>query len=309
MYIYLDVIWLLNFFFDGLLLYLTALILKRKITIWRLVAGSLLGSLIVILMVSPLSMYATHPVIKLIFSFFIIGIAFGYKRFRFFFQNLVTFYFATFMVGGGMIGVHYFLKYEMEIMNGVLMTNTNQFGNPVSWGFVLLGFPLLWFFTRKQIGEIEMKKIQYDQIAKVVITIENKEIQLKGLIDSGNQLYDPITKSPVLIVDVNKAGEYFPESIIEQSKNMDSFTTDESDQDMHKWENRVRIIPYRGVGQEHQFLLALKPDEITIFHSNEQIIVKKGLVALNHTILSSDGEYDCIIHPKMLTSSSIQSAS
>ena len=309
MYIYLDVIWLLNFFFDGLLLYLTALILKRKITIWRLVAGSLLGSLIVILMVSPLSMYATHPVIKLIFSFFIIGIAFGYKRFRFFFQNLVTFYFATFMVGGGMIGVHYFLKYEMEIMNGVLMTNTNQFGNPVSWGFVLLGFPLLWFFTRKQIGEIEMKKIQYDQIAKVVITIENKKIQLKGLIDSGNQLYDPITKSPVLIVDVNKAGEYFPESIIEQSKNMDSFTTDESDQDMHKWENRVRIIPYRGVGQEHQFLLALKPDEITIFHSNEQIIVKKGLVALNHTILSSDGEYDCIIHPKMLTSSSIQSAS
>ncbi|MDF0725269.1 sigma-E processing peptidase SpoIIGA [Cytobacillus sp. S13-E01] len=309
MYIYLDVIWLLNFFFDGLLLYLTALILKRKITIWRLVAGSLLGSLIVILMVSPLSMYATHPVIKLIFSFFIIGIAFGYKRFRFFFQNLVTFYFATFMVGGGMIGVHYFLKYEMEIMNGVLMTNTNQFGNPVSWGFVLLGFPLLWFFTRKQIGEIEMKKIQYDQIAKVVITIENKEIQLKGLIDSGNQLYDPITKSPVLIVDVNKTGEYFPESIIEQSKNMDSFTTDESDQDMHKWENRVRIIPYRGVGQEHQFLLALKPDEITIFHSNEQIIVKKGLVALNHTILSSDGEYDCIIHPKMLTSSSIQSAS
>ncbi|MBE4908811.1 sigma-E processing peptidase SpoIIGA [Bacillus luteolus] len=308
MNIYLDVIWLLNFLFDGLLLLLTAFILKRKILIWRMVLGAFIGSLIVILMVSPLSMYASHPIIKLIFSFLIIGSAFGFKRFRYFIQNLLTFYFATFVVGGGMIGVHNFLEYEVKVLDGVLMTNTTGFGNPISWAFVLVGFPVLWYFTRKQISDFEMKKIQFDQIAEVVISIESLELRVKGLIDSGNQLYDPITKSPVLIVDTTKTVHFFPESIIRQSKNIEALGSDQ-DQEAHKWESRIRIIPYRGVGQDHQFLLAIKPDKITIFHNGEQISVTKGLIALNHTPLSSDGEYECIVHPKMLLSSTVQPAS
>jgi stage II sporulation protein GA (sporulation sigma-E factor processing peptidase) len=308
LYIYLDVIWLLNFLFDGLLLLLTAYILKRKISIWRLALGAFIGSLIVILMVSPMSMYATHPIIKLIFSFFIIGSAFGFKRFRYFLQNLLTFYFATFVVGGGMIGVHYFLEYEVEILDGVLMTNSTGLGNPISWAFVVIGFPVLWYFTRKQITDFEMKKIHFDQIVDVVICIDSLNLRLKGLIDSGNQLYDPITKSPVLIIDTTKTADFFPESIIQQSKNIELLGSNE-DNEAHKWESRIRIIPYRGVGQDHQFLLAIKPDKITVLHNGEYISVTKGLIALNHTPLSSDGEYECIVHPKMLLSTSVQPAS
>ena len=30
-----------------------------------------------------------------------------------------------------------------------------------------------------------------------------------------------------------------------------------------KWENRMRIIPYKVMGQEHQLIIAVKPDQIT----------------------------------------------
>ncbi|MFS0861403.1 sigma-E processing peptidase SpoIIGA [Fredinandcohnia sp. 179-A 10B2 NHS] len=308
MYIYLDVIWLLNFSFDALLLLLTAFILKRRIIKWRIVVGAFIGSLLVLLIVSPFATIASHPLTKLLFSFAIVGVAFGYKRFRYFFQGLLTFYFTTFMIGGGMIGVHYFLEFEVAVLDGVLLTDSTRYGNPISWGFVLLGFPILWYFSKNRISDIETKQIFYDQIVDVTIQIDDVELKARGLIDSGNQLFDPITKRPVMILDTPKFESYFPKSLIEQSKNIELLTSD-SLTEPHKWENRVRLIPYRGVGQNHQFLFALIPDLITIHKGNEDIIVKKGLIALNHTTLSTDGEYDCIVHPKMLVSSTIPSAS
>lgn len=309
MEIYLDVIWLLNFCFDALLLLLTAIILKRKIIKWRIVLSAIIGSSIVLLMITPLSAISSHPVIKLFFSFVIVWVAFGYKRFKYFVQGLLTFYFATFMIGGGMIGVHYFLEFDVTLFDGVMLTNSTEYGNPISWTFVLIGFPVVWYFSKSRINNIETKKIFYDQIVDVTIEIEEVKIQAKGLIDSGNQLLDPITKSPVMILDTTKFEGLFPKSIIEQSKNIDLLTSDNDQDNPSRWQNRLRIIPYKVVGQEHQFLLAIKPDRISILHQNEINEVKKALMALNHTTLSSMGEYDCIIHPKMLVSSSVQSAS
>ncbi len=306
--IYLDVIWLLNFFFDAFLLLLTAIILKRRIVRWRILVGAFIGSLVVLLVVSPFAIIGSHPVTKLLFSIVIVGVAFGYKRFRYFLQGLLTFYFATFMIGGGMIGVHYFLEFDVQVFDGTLLTQSTGYGNPISWGFVLVGFPILWYFSKNRIQDIETKQVFYDQIVSVKLEIDDVILHLKGLVDSGNQLFDPITKSPVMILDMSKYEELFPEKLIEQSKNIELLTNDSSTES-HKWESRVRLIPYRGVGQEHQFLLAVKPDQITIYHGNEENIVKKGLVALNHTTLSTDGEYDCIVHPKMIISSTIQTAS
>ncbi len=99
MKIYLDVIWLLNFCFDALLLLLTAFILKRHVKKRRLVGGAFIGSSIVLLMFTPFSPIVEHPAGKLAFSVVIVVVTFGFKRFRFFFQNLFSFYFATFLMG------------------------------------------------------------------------------------------------------------------------------------------------------------------------------------------------------------------
>lgn len=47
MALYLDVIWFLNFCIDFLLIVLTGMVLKRKMQKWRLITGSLIGSLYV----------------------------------------------------------------------------------------------------------------------------------------------------------------------------------------------------------------------------------------------------------------------
>ncbi|UAL54168.1 MULTISPECIES: sigma-E processing peptidase SpoIIGA [Metabacillus] len=309
MSIYLDVIWFLNFSFDLLLLLLTAILLKRKIWKLRIVIGALIGSSIILLMFTPFASLAVHPFGKLLVSIMMVLSAFGFKRFKYFAQSLFTFYFVTFMVGGGMIGAHYFIQTEIGIFDGILMTNKGGFGDPISWLFVLIGFPAAWIFSRKRLDDLEMKKIQYDQIVSVSIKIGDISFCLKGLIDSGNQLYDPISKSPVMIVDAQKAAEYLPDPLISIALQEDVMAALAASEEPHPLENRVRIIPFRVVGKSNQFLIGLKPDEVIITTADETIQVPKAIVGLNRTSLSPEEEYECIVHPKMLQSGSIQDVS
>ncbi|EKN66349.1 sigma-E processing peptidase SpoIIGA [Neobacillus bataviensis LMG 21833] len=296
MIVYLDVIWALNLLFDSLLLYLTAIFLKRKIRVWRLLAGGFIGSLIILLSFTPLNVYSGHPISKLICSVLMVLIAFGYKRLTFFLKALMTFYVSTFLIGGGLMGVHFFIQYDEKLTVSVL----KGFGDPISWLFVLIGFPVAWHFGRKNIETMEMTNIQYEQIVTVRLKLGNESMVFRGLVDSGNQLYDPLSKMPVMFVSIKDQMEAVPKPIGDLALDPESFIMgnlllpDE-------WQNRLRIVPCRVVGKEHQLILAVKPDRILIEYKDDHYLCEKGLVSFTLQQLSADDAFECIVHPKMLT--------
>lgn len=297
MTIYLDVIWALNFLFDTLLLYLTAIILKRGIKYRRLILGGLIGSVIILLSVTPLNDYSSHPLVKLFFSVLMVLAAFGFKRLKDFFRALMTLYFTTFLIGGALIGVHYFIQYDVRLSPNLVM---GSYGDPVSWLFVLLGFPLAWHFSKTSLERIEMTKIRYDQIIKVSIKLGETELNIKGLIDSGNQLYDPISKMPVMFVSLKNYEFDIPESIKKLAEEAESIILG-AGMVCEEWERKIRIIPYKVVGTDHQLIIAIKPDEMIIEKDEESLLVEKGLVSFTMQSFSSDDAFQCIVHPKMLT--------
>ncbi|GAA3323154.1 hypothetical protein GCM10020331_045880 [Ectobacillus funiculus] len=153
-----------------------------------------------------------------------------------------------------------------------------------------------------------MTEIRYDQIVKVEIAINGAALQLSGLIDSGNQLYDPLTKkTPVMILEAACATELFPDWLLQQAQLKQALP--EWNEKEPEWATRLRIVPYRVVGQKSWlFLLAVKPDEVRIYKGNELLRVTRILIGLSDTKLSSDHEYSCILHPKMFVSADIVSA-
>lgn len=301
MEVYLDIIWALNFLFDSLLLYLTAIILKRDVRLWRIFAGGFIGSIIILLSITPVHSYAGHPITKLFFSIVMVLTAFGYKRSRFFLRGLMTFYLMTFLIGGSLIGVHYFVKFDFKLSSTVLLASVKGFGDPISWLFVLLGFPIAWHFSKRNMEAIEITKIQYDSLIQVIIEINDVSYQFKGLIDSGNQLYDPISKMPVMFISIRERVADFPQYLAEMAEKPEKFIlgTEEIAPD---WEQRMRIIPYSVLGQEHQLIIAIRPDKILIEKEGTFYHVERGLVSFSMQQLSPDDAFQCIVHPKMLTS-------
>jgi stage II sporulation protein GA (sporulation sigma-E factor processing peptidase) len=298
--IYLDVIWALNLFFDSLLLYLTAIFLKREIKLGRLLAGGLIGSMIILLSFTPLNVYTSHPISKFMFSILMVLTTFGFKRMTFFIKALMTLYVSTFLIGGALMGAHYFIQYDSELTTKVLMTSVKGFGDPISWVFVLIGFPVAWHFSRKNVESMEMTKIQFDQIVKVTVQIENETLTFKGLVDSGNQLYDPLSKLPVMFVSIKNQLDTIPETIQKLADDPEILLKG-SGEIPEEWQSRLRIIPTRVIGQEHQLIIAVKPESILIEHNGTQYLCEKGLVSFTIKQLSNEDAFQCIVHPKMLT--------
>lgn len=300
MAVYLDVIWALNLFFDSLLLYLTAIFLKRNIRLWRLLAGGFIGSLIILLSFTPLHAYSNHPLSKLLCSVLMVLMTFGYKRWRYFIKGLMTLYVSTFLIGGALIGAHYFIQFDSQLTTKVLLSSVKGFGDPISWLFVLLGFPIAWHFSRRNVESMEMAKIQYEQIVKVTLTINTETFVLKGLVDSGNQLYDPLSKFPVMFVSIKNRIDETCEPIKKMAIDPEPLLMGK-EEIPSEWQNRMRIVPCRVVGQEHQLIVALKPDSILIEKDGDQYLCEKGLVSFTMQELSADDAFQCIVHPKMLT--------
>jgi stage II sporulation protein GA (sporulation sigma-E factor processing peptidase) len=301
--VYLDVIWFLNFCFDALLLLLTATLLKRPVFKWRIALAAFIGSTIVLFMFTPYHYFFSLPLVKIIYSLIMVLLAFGFTRLTTFMQNIFMFYLVTFMIGGGMLGIH-----NLFNVNWILKEGTFHIGDPVSWTFVIIGFPIVYYYSKKNMDHLEVRKVHYEQMVDVLITIENTNISLKGLVDSGNQLHDPISRAPVMIVDLANCRELLPATFVKRIEHPEMLGTAEDERLRCPWEGRMKVIPFRAVGNQ-QFLLAINPDEITIDDEEKSYKVRKGLVAFSTTKLSSDGEYGCIVHPKMIVlGQSIQTA-
>ncbi|AGK52994.1 sigma-E processing peptidase SpoIIGA [Bacillus sp. 1NLA3E] len=300
MTVYLDVIWALNLLFDSLLLLLTAIILKRQISKWRIFLGGLLGSVIILLAVTPLHVYSGHPISKLLFSIFMVLIVFGYKRFRYFITGLMTFYFTTFLIGGALIGTHYFVNFDFQLSSSVMLASIKGFGDPISWLFVLLGFPIAWHFSHVNIDKVETAKLQFDNMVKVFIFLDEMRFEFRGLVDSGNQLYDPITKSPVMLVSVKNSLENLSPPILQLAQNPDEILFGTNTLPEHI-QGKMKIIPCKVMGREHQLIIAIKPDKIVIEQEQHSYTIKKGLVSFTMQELSSEDAFQCIVHPKMLS--------
>jgi stage II sporulation protein GA (sporulation sigma-E factor processing peptidase) len=307
--VYLDVIWLLNWLVDCLLLMMTGWILKQSIPRWRYVVGGFIGSLVILFSITPVSSYIQHPISKLFVSVLMVWFVFRFRRFTYFLKSLLTFYFTTFLFGGFLIGLHYFIQFDSSTEVSIYSSLSKGFGDPISWVFVMFGLPLAWYFTKSRIDHMEHIQIQYDRWVQVEVLLNGETFHWIGLIDSGNQLVDPISQSPVMIASIKGMEERFPADVVHLAKFPDDLLNS-SITLPHEWEDRIRILPTKVVGNDQQLLIAYKVDYVKITTNDHQTFIpEKALVVLSTQQLSSDQTFHCIIHPKMVTGIPVSTAS
>lgn len=188
MKIYLDLVVLLNFFFDFLLLYGTSKILKEIVPIKRLVLGSVVASLSVFLLFIKLNSVSLF-LIKAGISVGIIFVTFGKKNFI---KNISYFYLLSIVLGGSLYLLNVSFTYRNQ---GILFIN-----NGLSINFILLIIvsPIIIFCYVK---EHILYKNTYGNIYEVLIINGSNKYKLMGLLDTGNRLRDPYKGRSVILVN------------------------------------------------------------------------------------------------------------
>ncbi len=82
-------------------------------------------------------------------------------------------------------------------------------------------------------------------------------LHVRGLIDSGNQLYDPLTKTPVMIIYIDKLEPIFGAAETMIIRNTDPLEAIEQLDDSFRFLDKMRLIPYRGRAKKINFYYAL----------------------------------------------------
>ena len=178
MKIYFELIILLNFLLDFMILYGTKRILKINKPLFRIVLGSIFGSGSSFLLFIKLSSIDLL-FLKIVFSFLIIIISFGFKNI---FINMFYFYIISIILGGSF--------YLLDINSNVYYTYILLVG---------LSFIIIYIFVL----EISKYKETFKDKYMVNIYYKNKCFKLEGFIDTGNRMRSFIDNKPVILVNCN----------------------------------------------------------------------------------------------------------
>ena len=114
------------------------------------------------------------------------------------------------------------------------------------------------------------------------------------MIDTGNLLKDPITNSPVIIIEKNKLSNILPKEILENSEKIINGKYEFSDENL-KYASKFRVLPFSSLGKQNGMLLGFKVDKIEAEINDEEIIREDAIVGIYDKKLSSRNQYEGLI--------------
>ncbi len=272
----------------------------------RVMVGAIVASMIVPVSLFYPDSFLTTLFGKALYSVWIILVAFRFKNVYQTVKCLLLFYFTTFTIGGGLIALHFLLQSPIEQSPGGVLTMTEGFGTPISWVFVVIGFPIVWLFTKLRMDGQASDNIRYEQFVSVTMELQGTRLSTTALIDSGNQLVDPLTNYPVIIGDEYFMRQWFSEPEWQALK--DASSSHQLANIPISIQDRLYFVPYQGVDGKRMLMLAIKPDQLLVEYEGQTFVTKKVLIGLQFAELTRDQSYHCLLHPLVLHFATVKSA-
>lgn len=241
-----------HFLTGCLLLSVTSRFLGRRIPWMRIVIGSIVNSVIMILCI-------------------LLGIPGGYAV-GILAAGFVVFYEKSAAVGKLIKGM------------GAILAVTVCFGGVLEILMDLLGLPAFAGMTASVLilyaAVIRWQKqgIFLRSVMTVQLYWNGQSRTVRALLDTGNQLREPLTGMAVSILQADAAQQLLGEA----------------------WEQRrgFYLIPYHSLGTEKSWMRGVKIDRMCIEYSGKRTDVETPVLAIYEGQVSNTGRYQMILHPE-----------
>lgn len=236
MEVYLDLVVILNFLVDFLLILGTNRLSGHNAHTKRAALGAVLGAVYATACMMPGFSFLGHTLWRLVFLILMSLIAFGWSNGAL--RRGILFTFLSMALGGIALGL----------------------GNGSFWGILAGAFGVtvacaVGFCGRPGQQRYVPVKIEYG----------NQRLHLTALLDTGNTLRDPVSGIPVLVVDGSIGRKLLGFTLEELAHPVETLANNRN--------RGLRLIPYHAVGQPAGMLLGLTVDSLSIGGKNEQMIL------------------------------------
>ena len=293
MIIYLDIVLVENLCMNYIILFATGFIMKIKMKHLRMILAGIIGGVYAILAYTQILPYGTTIPLKIILSIVMVYISFSPQTIKILIKQLIIFYLVSFVFGGCVLALLYFIKPSDVFINNGVYTGTYPIKIAILGG--IIGFIIMKIASKILKNRLDKKGIIYD----IEILLNNKSVKLKAMLDTGNMLKEPITQIPVVLVEKDKLYGIIPKEIL---NNIDKIIEGKwkEDIDWINFKERLKIIPFESIGKQNGILLGFKVDNIKIINDTNEISNEKVIIGIYNYSLSSISAYSALMGLDML---------
>ena len=296
MYIILEYLLLENFIINYLILKLTKILNQIDGSNLRILLAAFVSSFYSLVFFYPkLTILTTIP-FKILFSILIVRLSFKYLNIRSFLRLLMSFYIGSFIFAGATMGVFFFKNNGFKILDKALKSINNF---PVKYLVIGVGFSSLIAILVFKYFNIHKMKNSF--IAEVELFYENKRLDFKALMDTGNSLIDPISKKKVMIVEYEKLSEILPAETKDLILAADHNDYLEIEQILDGLKDYIKLIPipFKSVGKSG-IMFGFKPDSIIIKYMNKVLIRQDIIIGIYNNTFPKDLGYNGLLHYEII---------
>jgi len=290
MYIYADVLLIINIAMNGLILILTAWAAGIAGKAWRIVAAAAAGSFYALGGLVAGDAWPYAPPFKLAAAAGMVWMAFGPCSWRFLLLCTAYLYIVSLLLGGAVLG---WLLLAGQSGPGAALP-------PVTWRDLVAGgivaLILVGFVWRRLAAGLARRPLLFS----LVLGYRGQEITIPALLDTGNHLYTAGGRRPVVLVERHGLAPLLAPAVNEYLARTPptAWVADLNRCPDSEWLARVQIIPCRaalGGG----LLLGFRPDRLAVLTADGVAIAADAVVGIHSGSLSA-GVYAALLHPAIM---------
>lgn len=272
--VYVDLLFLLNFTANYLLLLGTGRVAGSILRRWRLAAGAALGAIYAVAVFLPGMSWLSAWPCRAASGVLMVLVAYGGGARLL--RVTALFFAASAALAGMVLGVELLGSSTLTVQNGVFYSQTDI--RLLLLLFIFCYFVLSLFFRRlgKHVGR---------DLVRLEIVMAGRRFVLTALQDSGHTLTDPGTNKTVVIADEKALSPCLPDGV-------NAKQPIESLKRCHETGVKgVHLIPYRAIGTDCGMLLALRAESVKA----EGKELGSLLIALSPNPVDDGGGYQALI--------------
>ena len=290
MTIYVDVVLIENLIMNYIILLATGLILKIKIKHIRLMLGGLLGAIYSIVAYTGILKIYSSFILKIILSIIIVYIVYNPQSVKKLCKELLFFYLTSFVFGGAAFALIYIVKPQDILMKNGLFLGTYPLKTVILAAIVAFVVVITAFTI------IKSKFTKKDMICEIEVKLNSKIIKTEALIDTGNMLKEPITNTPVVVIEHTLLYDCIPKEILNHLEDIIGGDFEKIPEEIKNvYISKLKLIPFSSLGKQNGMLIGIKPEYLKII-KEEQINVKENVIlGIYDKSLTKKGEYRALM--------------
>lgn len=263
MELYLDIVLIENFIVDLFLLIISFNVMRIKVSNKRLIIGAAIGSFYTIVMIVEKLKFFSGIIFQLFTAFLVVLITLGIRRWKAAIKSWIVFLFASFVLGG----ICYYLCQKELGYSFISGTHLNDFSSKN----ILISLMIVYISVERIVTLLKEKSFISNFIFRIEINIENKKYVARGFLDTGNELREPVTNLPCILVE----REIF------------------NDLDIPK--EKVFYINYSAIGYDGK-LMGFKVDNVRIYcDKSEGFKEISAIICPCKEVLNEDREFNALL--------------